>query len=32
MVHDLSYDPPYFVLEEAIDDFKKGLDELGISL
>ncbi len=30
LVHDLDYEPTYFVLEEAIDDLKTGLTELGV--
>ena len=32
LVHDVSYEPTYFVLEEALTDFKKGLESLGVYL
>lgn len=32
LVHDLDYEPTYYILEEAINDFKIGLSELGIRL
>ena len=32
LVHDVSYEPTYFVLEEALRDFKKGLESLGVRL
>ncbi|MBD3366245.1 hypothetical protein GF360_02770 [candidate division WWE3 bacterium] len=32
LVHDLEYEPTYFVLEKAIADFEMGLKELGVSL
>ncbi len=32
LVHDLDYEPTYFVLEEAIADLKLGLIELGVRL
>jgi hypothetical protein len=32
LVHDLSYEPTYFVLEEKISVFKEGLQELGVNL
>lgn len=32
LVHDLDYEPTYFVLEEAIDDLKTGLTELGVNI
>ena len=32
LVHDMDYEPTYFVLEEKIADFKKGLKELGVNL
>ncbi len=32
MVHDLDYEPTYFILEEAINDLKYGIEVLGVSL
>ena len=32
LVHDVSYEPTYFVLGEAISDFKEGLKSLGVYL
>lgn len=32
LVHDVNYEPTYFVLEEAISSHKEALEELGISL
>lgn len=32
LVHDLDYEPTYFILEEAINDLKAGLIEIGVSI
>ena len=32
LVHDLDYEPTYFVLEEAISDLKLGLIEIGVQI
>jgi len=32
LVHDVSYEPTYFVLEEALGNFKEGLESLGVQL
>lgn len=30
LVHDVSYEPTYFILEEALRDYKDGLETLGV--
>ncbi len=32
LVHDLDYEPTYFILEEAINDLKAGLIEIGVAV
>lgn len=32
LVHEADYEPPYFVLEEAVNKFKKGLLELHVKI
>lgn len=32
MAHELSYDPPIFILKEALEDFRQALKELGLYL
>lgn len=32
LVHELNFDPPYFVINEAIENIKKGLEALGVRL
>jgi hypothetical protein len=32
LVHEVGYEPPHFVVTEAVENFRRGLNSLGISL
>jgi hypothetical protein len=32
LVHEAGYEPPHFVITEAVENFRKGLNSLGLSL